>query len=313
MKIELKYTGSIINLPSKVASVAPSASRSDLLVIVSIFEYMEYFSKFDACISQMASNLHITESEIKTSLAFWHEAGVLNIDGIEELNTSLSTGSATEAPTYTGAQISSFVEKNKKMEELFYECQNVLGKTFNKHDHDSVVQLKHTYRFSNAYILLLLAHCVEVQKTSWQYIRKLAAELYDQGVHSYKSLEEHFASRKNKRTVEYKIRKLFGIGNAEFTKTQREIFGKWIDEKVSFDLISKAYEITVDKTGKISLKYMAKIIENWFANGLKTIKQVEESEAEYKKNSVSTVKSSFDADDFFAAALKRSYAEMEDE
>ena len=313
MKIEIKYSGSIINLPSQVASLAPSASKIDLQVIVTLFEYIEYFSSMENCIPQLAGKLSTSEEEIKNSLIFWCEGGVLKIEGIEEFETKMVSGSALSEPAYTGRQIASFMEENKKMEELFYECQCVLGKNFTKHDHDNIIQLKHMYKFSNAYILLLLAHCAEVNKTGWAYIRKLASEFYDQGITSYGALEEHFAMRKNKRSVEYKIRKLFGIGNAEFTRTQREIFNKWIDLKINFDLISKAYEITVDKTGKISLKYMAKIIDNWLANGIKTLKQVEDSEAEYKKKSITTVASTFDADDFFAAALARSYADDDEE
>ena len=59
----------------------------------------------------------------------------------------------------------------------------------------------------------------------------------------------------------------------------------------------------------MSYAYMAKILENWHTNGIKTIEDAERSLEEYKgkqKMSMST----FDTDEFFEAALKRSNEKM---
>lgn len=314
MKIEIKYSGSIINLPSQVADLAPSASKIDLQVIISLFGYFEYFSCFESCIPLLAEKLSVSEQDIMSSILFWGKNGVLSVEDSEEFDSMMITGAKTTPPTYTGKQVSKFVEKNKKMEALFYDCQSILGKDFNKHDHDNIIQLKQVYKFSDAYILLLLAHCVEIEKTNWAYIRKLALELYDLGVTTYAKLEKHFADRKNKNSLEYKIRKLFGIGKREFTKTERSVFEKWINEKISFDLIKLAYEITVDKTGKSSPRYAAKVIENWLASGIKTVSEAIKSNEEYKKKEQEKKTPSYgDADSFFEAALKRSYEDDDDE
>ena len=63
----------------------------------------------------------------------------------------------------------------------------------------------------------------------------------------------------NKNSLEYKVRRLLGIGNAEFTTKQRQAFKKWVENNISFEMIKLAYEITVDTTGKASLPYMARI------------------------------------------------------
>ena len=47
MKIEIKYTGSILNLPSRVADLAPTVSKEDLQTIVCLFGYSEYYSSFE--------------------------------------------------------------------------------------------------------------------------------------------------------------------------------------------------------------------------------------------------------------------------
>lgn len=311
MKLEIKYTGSILNLPSRVADLAPTVSKEDLQVIISLFGYMEYFSNFENAIPQLAEKLTVSCEDVKSSLQFWAKAGVLAIDGISDFESKMVTETSQNGvPSYTGNQIQAYIEKNKKMGELFEECQSVLGKTFNKHDYDNVIYLKETYKFSSAYMLLLLAHCVDIGKPNWAYIRKLASEFYDNGISTYNKLEKHFADRKNEKTLEYKIRNLFGIGEREFIKTERTVFEKWIALGLDFELIKLAYEITVEKTQKSSPRYADKIIDNWLSNGIKTVEDAENAQSQYKSKQQAET---FDADDFFEAALKRSYEDKGDE
>lgn len=311
MKLEIKYTGSILNLPSRVADLAPTVSKEDLQVIVTIFGYMEYFSNFENAIPLIAEKLTISCEDVKNSLSFWAKAGVLNIDGIKEFeNKMITENTSTGVPSYTGNQIENYINSNKRIAELFKECQNILGKTFNKHDYDNVIHLKEYYKFSSAYILLLLAHCVDIGKTNWAYIRKLANEFYDNGIDNYKKLETHFADRKNEKSLEYKIRKLFGIGEREFIKTEKAVFEKWIKAGIEFELINLAYEITIEKTQKASPRYADKIIDNWISNGIKTADEAQKAQEQYKNKQKTET---FDADDFFEAALKRSYEDKGDE
>ena len=185
----------------------------------------------------------------------------------------------------------------------------MLGKSFTAQDYNNVMQLKSYFKFSDEYILLLLEHCVESEKASWAYIRKTATNLYDEGISSYSKLEAHFAARRNRRSPEYKIRKLLNIGEREFTKSERAHIEKWIDLKTPFELISKAYDITVEKTGKLSYAYMAKILDNWHTSGIKTAEDLEKSEEQYKNKQKMSM-STFDADEFFEAALERSNKKM---
>ncbi len=311
MKLEIKYTGSILNLPSRVADLAPTVSKEDLQVIISLFGYMEYFSNFENAIPQLAEKLTISCEDVKASLQFWAKAGVLALEGLGEFESKMVTDTAQNGvPSYTGNQIQAYIEKNKKMGELFEECQSVLGKVFNKHDFDNVIYLKENYKFSSAYILLLLAHCVDIGKSNWAYVRKLASEFYDNGISTYNKLDKHFADRKNEKTLEYKIRKLFGIGEREFIKTEKAVFEKWIKAGLDFGIIKLAYEITIEKTQKASPRYADKIIDNWISNGIKTAEEAENAQAQYKAKQKTET---FDADDFFEAALKRSYSDTEED
>jgi len=312
MKVEIKYTGGILNLPSSVADLAPIASEEQLKVLLSLAGAPQHLNDIEPFLTTISQRLSISINEIKNALAFWVEKGVLSVEGLEVAVQSAAISEAAvqnREPAYTGKQILSYVEKNKDFRALCNECQNVLGKSFTAQDYNNVMQLKSYYKFSDEFILLLLTHCVEIEKSSWAYIRKTAANLYDEGIFSYSKLEEHFAARRNKRSLEYKIRKLLGIGEREFTKSEKGYIEKWIGLKTNFDVISKAYDITIEKTGKLSYAYMAKILDNWHNNGIKTAEDVEKSLEDYK-NKQKISMSTFETDDFFEAALKRSNEEM---
>lgn len=312
MKIEIKYTGGILNLPSRVADLAPLADEGQLRVLLTLCSSPAYLSDVEPYLTTISQRLDMSVNEIKNAIAFWVKNEVLNADG---LDVAIASASVTEAqvqnrePTYTGRQILDYVEKNKDFRALCNECQNVLGKSFTAQDYNNVMQLKSYFKFSDEYVLLLLEHCVESDKASWAYIRKTAANLYDEGISSYSKLEAHFSARRNKRSLEYKIRKLLGIGEREFTKSEKSYIEKWIGLKLSIELLTKAYEITVEKTGKVSYSYMAKILDNWQIAGIKTAEDVEKSQEEYKSKQKMSM-STFETDDFFEAALKRSNEKM---
>ncbi|MBO5212884.1 MAG: DnaD domain protein [Clostridia bacterium] len=302
MKINIKYGRKILNLPAKIVKIAPSASKEDLCVIISLFAYSDYLDNFESVIGDFSEKIGVGINKIHSSLAFWAENGVISVEG---LNIGVeSASSISSAPTYTGAQISKFVEENKTIGTLFKSCQSIMGKDFNTHDHNNIIRLKNYFSFSDEYIMLLLAHCVELGKDNWKYITKTATNLYEEGIDTYRKLEEHFAKRKNALSLESKVRDIFGIGARELTPTEKTKIGAWSDAELDIDFIREAYNITIAKTQKASIAYTAKIIENWLSSGIRTAEDAKANEAQYKKNSsIST----FDTDDFFDAALRRSY------
>lgn len=311
MKIEMKYSGGILNLPSRVSDLAAEASKTDLALIVSIWSYGEYFSSFENAIPLLASKLSVSTEDIKCSIAFWAKNGVLKADGIDEFEKKMVTEhSKGTATTYTGAQIAHYVEEEKSINSLFHACSAILGKEFNTNDHNSIIYLKNYFKLSDDCIMFLLAHSVEIGKTGWAHIKSLANDLYEYGIDTYDKMESYFSERKNKRSFEYKVRELFGIGLREFYKSERTIYDKWLDAKIKFDLVNKAHSIATESGKEPSMRYVNGIINKWLASGVTTLKAAEELESKFKKNTTNT---SFDADDFFEAALKRSYESMEDD
>lgn len=86
---------------------------------------------------------------------------------------------------------------------------------------------------------------------------------------------------------------------------------RWVGEwGFDFPVIERAYEITVDSIHEPSVPYVNKILETWYTTGYKTLEDVTAALAENGKKSAEAQKnSSFDTDDFFELALRRSYSD----
>ena len=102
------------------------------------------------------------------------------------------------------------------------------------------------------------------------------------------------------------------MGRRALTEKEAQFIRNW---SVKFgygqDIITRAYEITVNNTKGASMDYANAVMENWYKSGLTTLEAVDESlaarKAEKKSADAKNSVSSFDTDDFFEAALKRSY------
>ena len=72
-------------------------------------------------------------------------------------------------------------------------------------------------------------------------------------------------------------------------------------------LHSQSWEII--SQNEASVPYANAILERWFSEGIKTLEDIEKAEEKRVEENQSEPKDgSFDTDDFFEAALKRSYS-----
>ncbi len=338
MKYKLNYGHSVSAFPSAVLDVLDRAGLCDLRVLM----YMCSTGAFD--LSEISKNTGFDESEIKSSLAFWRGAGIIsevtesadkpsksratksaevkkstpkredkteknNVEPLQDTSKKLSRQEGL--PSYTSDELSDILEKRKDTALLINECQNIMGKVFNVREVNIIIGLVDYLGLDGEYIMLLLKYCVDAGKKTLHFAEKTAFSLYDSGITDASALAEEFRRREAAASVEGKIRKMFGIGSRALTSREKKEISAWINEmNFSVDIIEKAYEVTVDATGNGSMHYTNSVLERWFAEGLNTIEAVEQS---YKKSKSESDKgdggSSFDTDEFFAAAVRRSMAE----
>lgn len=226
-------------------------------------------------------------------------------------------------PHYTSAELSALLETRTEAAEYLKECQNIWGKVFNIHEHNIILGLTDYLGLEWDYIIALLAFCAkELDKRgarrSLHYVETRAFSFYDEGVTDLPSLQEKLRRVERMEEVEGQLRRLFGLGERILTPTEKKKFSAWLYEyQYGMDVITRAFEVTVDAKGSPNLKYMDAVLANWNRDGLRTLEDIARSEAKFwadkeKKNGKPTPngqEGTFDTDDFFDAAVRRSLGE----
>lgn len=334
MKINPKYGEKIISIPAvQVLEHLKEASGDQLKVIIFAL------SKLNTSLQEIAEATGLSEATVYDALSLWKKKGVISVTGLGKKPSAANGEKApeptekvraeapdaedtanekksprvvlmsSELPSYSSDRINRILEKNKGTKSLIDNCQQILGKIMSIHEVEVILKLMDYLDLDADFILLLCTHCASINKTSLRYIEKTALSLFDSGITEYESLEKYVESYAVARSREGKIRKLLGIGDRSLTKKERDIFVKWAIWGMPMNVIEKAFEITAENTKRFSLNYMNTVLERWYKEGLCTLKKVEASLESYKESKKKNTGDggSFATEDFFEAALLRSY------
>jgi DnaD/phage-associated family protein len=215
-------------------------------------------------------------------------------------------------------ELADLMEKRREMRELIDEAQRILGKMFNPSEVNILVGMVDYLGMSEECILLLLAHCQKIEKKSLRAVEKYALHLADKGVVSFEAMEEEIRIAEAMYTFEGQIRSLFGLGKRALTTKEKKMLGAWVSFGYDIEIVRIAYEMTANATGEASLPYANSILERWNAEGLKDAKAIEayneqaRAKREGKKGAKTGLGNSFETDDFFEAALRRTFADTKE-
>ncbi|GFI56380.1 hypothetical protein IMSAG013_01440 [Clostridiales bacterium] len=341
MKIKVDFNGQCILVPSSpVLDKLGEADGTKLRVLLFVL------ANPAAKASDVCDTLNITPKSLSNALSFWEEAGVIHIEenelsvkkaeakqgaksrckkdnkseavhkesggGNVTVSRPKPVARAAQLPHYTSEQVASYVNAHAEVGDLLVSCQQYMGKMFNIAEVEIVVGLLDYLHLDSAYILLLFSHCQKMEKKSLRYIEKLAIGLFDDGIMDYEELDAHLQAIEDASKIEKQLRRLFGTGRRALTAKEKDAFSKWGGKwKMPYELIEKAYEITVENTGGASVAYCNAVLEKWYQSGYTTLEQVNGAITQYRhdRDGAKDQKGSFETDDFFEAALRRSYGE----
>ncbi len=312
MTIELFFGKQPFVVPSLSAEQLAAADADALRLLLLLCADRAHLSASE---KELRDRLGMSEARLEKALSSLTALGILQCDGKDKAQNTAEqkpTPAApqkrtrvSELPSYTDAEFAAVLEKHKELEDLITEAQNALGKIFNIGETKLFVGIAEEFGFDEEFLLILLDFCKKTDRKSMRYIEKLATSLYDGGIRTAAALTEHFHRLEAQKNAQARIRKIFGMGERALTSKEKDFIAKWTgDYGFGFDMIEKAYEITVNATSKPSMSYTNKVLESWYSQGIKT---VEDTDRSAKKTDAGTGGMSFDVDDFFKAALDRSY------
>jgi len=101
----------------------------------------------------------------------------------------------------------------------------------------------------------------------------VAQDWKEKGIASEEAAVEYIHMQENEFTD---IMKAMGRSGYSPTKTDEKYFLKWLKElQMPMEIILEACARTIESTGKASLRYTDKILENWKAQGVRTKENIE--------------------------------------
>lgn len=321
---KINFGQAAVSLPYAALEKFEKATKKDIKILVCLCSLGRLASDIGAAKKAVSSELGYTEEDVANAMAFWRGAGIIDVCDTEETIAEVTektekvpvvqeSGSklrhADELPKYTTEELTSVLDRRKELSTLIDTCQQLYGKVFNTSEINILIGLSDYLGFDYEYILLLFAHVGKMERKSVRTVEKLAFRFADEEITDADMLREHLSFLEKSEELETKVRATFGINSRALTSKEKKLVQKWLGEyKFGFEIIEKAYELTIDSTQKPSLPYAGAILDRWHQEGIDTLEKIEASIAEHDRERVQTG-SSFNEDEFLRAAMKRGYGE----
>ncbi len=258
----------------------------------------------DADLGEIASFLNLPQADVQDAINYWVHLGVLR--QTQESDASQPSAAArTSAPApvlsyteeedqpeeqssskpvmrmerrrLTTREINEMGKQDQNIAYLLQEAQGVLGKPLTPVSTDTIVALYSYYGMKPDLILMLLQYCVSMGKDNMRYVEKVAASWMEAGIDTHEKAENEILRATRRQSAEEQIRRMMGIYDRALVSSEREYIRVWTEEmNCSMELISLAYERTIEQKGKLSFAYINGILQNWRSKGITTVKQARE-------------------------------------
>lgn len=323
-KIRIKYGyGSV---PEDLCALLDKADEGDTRVLIALLMLADKETG-EVSPSAIGEALSMDIGDVRASLKLWKGAGMIEESTAQDRTETKAKktekaiqgahrGGAVEksgaTDDYSSRELADIMESRIVTPALVDEAQRILGKMLRTYDIGILVGIVERLGFEEEAVLLILNYMVGKGKKTMRYAETFAMALYDEGITDTVSVSERINKMERSGEVIQKIKGFYGIGERALTASEKRFFTAWT-EKYAYDadVIKIAYDITVDNTQKPVPKYTNAILEHWYTEGLRTADEVrrylDRQSAERKDGGVAK---SYDTDDFFEAALQRSYEEL---
>ncbi len=187
-----------------------------------------------------------------------------------------------EMPEYTAADIVVRAQRDASFDGLVGEVQRILGKLLSTSDMKILFGIYDHLGLPADVILLLVNHCIE--DTQGRYgpgrmptLRQIEKEAWywaGQEVRTYEAAEEHIRREAERKSLVSRTAETLQIRGRELTPSERRYIESWLGYGFGPEELAIAYDRTVLGTGKLTWRYMDKIVTSWHEKGLHTVSEI---------------------------------------
>ena len=284
-------------------SVVDDNIRLASVLQLKVLLYMLRHSDKDLSGEDVSSALSIDKADAEDAMIFWQERGLLIkndetakpilhieattdviIEKAKEIEVAPKKVSDIPLSRPSHEQIAARLQECKEFSGLFAEAQAALGKTIGYDGQSVLIMMHDSYGLPFEVILMAVEYSVSQQKTGFSSIAKLGKLWSEQGIDTLEGAMEYIEEHNVVNETWNKLRSLTDITNRVPTSKQRGYLVAWVKE-YGYDenIIYYAYEESIDRTGKMSMPYMDKIIRNWYEKGVKTPMDIQKEKAKWQE------------------------------
>ncbi len=267
------------NLSLPIKFIDEYLPKADPLYVVVYLYAFRYISQGDAVPenAKIAATLGIKERDVFDAMKYWRELG-FNLGSKSVLKTMHKS-------IYTPDEIAKSTLNDKKLKLLFEEVQSTLGKFLSSADLQTLFWIYDYLGLNTQVIIMIVIYAKKIGKASMHYVEKVAFDWAEKGIDTVKKAEKLLARLDEMRTYEHHIKKLFGVKDRDFTPSERAVIEEWqTTSKPSDELLLSAFDININRQGKLSIRYINGILKSWTEKGINTAAQITMDTKESKRN-----------------------------
>jgi len=299
----------IFPLPSEAVDLyINEAEPDDIKVLLYVFRH----SGGTISDEQLCKALSITAAKAQKSLSFWAAKKIFSFKPSPSAETAAQIATAMipsakrvveKLPQYSAADIAKRVDSNAEIRFLFDAASRLLGKLLSPTECSSFVYLYDGAGLPADVILMLLEYCVSTGHANIRYIEKTALNWAEDGIDTHEHAESRIKELEALRSYEGQIKAVMGITGRALTQNEQQYLNRWaLQWSIHIDLVKLAYEICVNRTGKLSFSYINSILNAWHEKGFAT---PEQAKSEQKHGVKAGKAPSYDIDEYVNLSMKR--------
>ncbi len=324
MSYKLNFDKGAVAIPiSALMKLSDGAAEKDIRALALLLSHGISFRPYNEVVAEIVAEGSMKESELGLSAAYWHGAGVLLISGEDSpmrvlrspsLDKHLETG--RDAEVAPSEKIIAWMDGNKATQSFIKTCEDIYGDIFNQTELSVILTFSEEYRMKDESIFMILGYCRE-NGYGIAYAKKIFMRMLDNGIDTPEAVKAELEFLESANSYFSAVRKIFGIDRALSSKEKEKLEVWKKDYGFTEEEIRLAFDNATTKTNRVTIAYCSKILIGWREEGLKSASDIRaslEARKDMKKitEGKSGKNSSFLTDDFFNAAVSKSYSKPED-
>ena len=330
-KLELGAWNSVFAVPSELVDKhLKLAGAVQLKVILWILRHAGENITTD----DLAKSLNMQEADVRDSLSYWSETGLVTLDeGIivppaeqtksesepvilqdttnpddtvqidEAEKTEIQSNTASRALSRPAKPDSMYLSRRMSEDEgiayLMQSADEIFGRLTSVNDKATLLMIHETDGLPVEVIIMLMQYAAGIGKCNIRYIEKTAISWADDEINTLELAEKKIQRLTSGRNSAIKIQHIFGLEEHSPSEKETVLAEKWINQwNCSDSLLRKAYEICIDAKHKYISKYVDSILTRWHNSGITTPEQAEAENNRGKKKALTNYEATYDISEY---------------